>query len=223
MCSGFIWKCLATFLCYIITPPPLAGWTGAHSVHVSVRCGGFSDWWIHSFAFFFFLPPISRRQCHSGRHTRADGSSGFPTSFKCEFNWEWNAPLCSLVVCCLCTSWVQYFTSNTTKVRTRILTPMHSFVAILFLFHGQRLNLQPCITLRILHIAVHSSTLISSTLLNRAVLSLLPAFSYPAAWRESPGFWLNCRLALRLPFLHPVPRHWSMAFNMFSPCLNWST
>lgn len=41
----FLMKMLGNFLCYIITPPPLAGCTGAHSVHVSVCDGGaFSAW-----------------------------------------------------------------------------------------------------------------------------------------------------------------------------------
>lgn len=40
----FSLEMLGNFLCYIITPPPLAVWTGAHSVHVSVRWGGFSAW-----------------------------------------------------------------------------------------------------------------------------------------------------------------------------------
>lgn len=132
----------------------------------------------------FFHPPISRRQCHSGRHTRADGSSGFSTSLNVNgmlFGALWSFVVSAHRGCSILRPTLQ-------RSVLAFLTLMHSFVAILFLFHGQRLNLQPCITLRILHITVHSSTLISSTLLNRAVLPLLPAFPYPAAWRESPGF-----------------------------------
>lgn len=69
---------------------------------------------------------------------------------------------------------------------------------------------------------VHSCTWILSTLL-KLVVPFLPSFLHPAAQRGSTLFWLNCRLPLRTPFLHPVPRRWAIAFNIFSACLNWST
>lgn len=52
----------------------------------------------------------------------------------------------------------------------------------------------------------------------------LPFFWSPLPARcESWGLWLNCRLPLHPPVLHPVPRHWSIAFNITSACHNWST
>lgn len=142
--------------------------------------------------------------------------------------------------------WLLVFSNNPCKtMRTRSDRPVHTLVLIIcFLIPFMGFSVSPvrgtflnmiqictsllssvhsvlvCLTVSLAR--VHSCTRISSTLLNLAVPSL-PSFPHPAAQRGSTVFWLNCRLTLRTPFLHPVPRRQSIAFNIFSACLNWST